>query len=186
MANRHFLDSHGCSESEVLGRSYECVTDYRCDEVGSCPVDQILANRRPLAVLNQMEDDSGPHWFERHLSPILDNDGNVEFVIEAVRDVTDQRLLEKEKMERVKLEGVVEMAGTAAHELNSPLFAALGTAQLLHDDLSDPEIHEELAMIIRNLKRMAELTKKMARVTGFESREYVGDTRIFTLKTKEE
>lgn len=185
MANHHFLDSHGLSEAEVLGRRYESVSDFPRDAAGHCPVDEVLANHRPVAVLNQLEDEGGPHWYERHLSPILDNAGKVEFVIEAVRDVTDQRLLEKEKMARMKLEGVVEMAGTAAHELNSPLFAALGTAQLLQEDLSDPEARKDLTMIIRNLRRMGELTKTMSRVTGFESREYVGDTRIVTLKTQE-
>ena len=86
-------------------------------------------------------------------------------------------------MERVKLEGVIEMAGTAAHELNSPLFAALGTAQLLRDDLTSKEMIEEMDMIIRNMKRMAELTREMTEVTGFESREYVGKTKIVSLKS---
>jgi len=30
---------------------------------------------------------------------------------------------------------VIEMAGAVAHEINSPLFAALGTAQMLEGDL---------------------------------------------------
>jgi signal transduction histidine kinase len=77
------------------------------------------------------------------------------------------------------------MAGTAAHELNSPLFAALGTAQLLRDDLPTQEMIEEIDMIIRNMKTMSELTRKMTSVTGFESKEYVGETKIVTLKTEE-
>ena len=121
-------------------------------------------------------------WFERHLTPILGNDGKVNFVVEAVRDITDQKLLEQEKMERMKLEGVIEMAGTAAHELNSPLFAALGTAQLLRDDLPSEEMIDEMDMIIRNMQKMSALTREMTTVTGFESREYVGETKIVTLK----
>lgn len=85
-------------------------------------------------------------------------------------------------MERMKLEGVVEMAGTAAHELNSPLFAALGTAQLLRDDLTSDEMIEEMDMIIRNMKKMGELTRAMTEATGFETQEYVGDTKIVNLK----
>ncbi len=88
------------------------------------------------------------------LPPIFENDGRVNFIVEAVRDITGQKLLEQEKMERMKLQGVIEMAGTAAHELNSPLFAALGTAQLLRDDLPTQEMIEEMDMIIRNMKKM--------------------------------
>jgi len=73
------------------------------------------------------------------------------------------------------------MAGTAAHELNSPLFAALGTAQLLRDDLDNEEQRAEMDIIIRNMQAMAALTKKMTAMTGFTSKEYVGDARIIEL-----
>ena len=127
----------------------------------------------------------GEHfWFERHLTPIPSISGGIEFVIEAVRDITDQRLLEREKLERMKLEGIVEMAGTAAHELNTPLFAALGTAQLLQDEITSTEGKEDLEMIIRNLQKIAGLTRKMTQVTGFESSEYVGDTKLVKIKTE--
>jgi signal transduction histidine kinase len=74
------------------------------------------------------------------------------------------------------------MAGSAAHQLNSPLFAALGTAQLLRDDLKAGEALDDLDMIIRNLKEIAELTHKMTKVTGYESTPYVGNTTIVELK----
>ncbi len=100
-----------------------------------------------------------------------------------MHDITDQVLLEREQLQRTKLEGVVEMAGTAAHELNTPLFAALGTAQLLRDDLPAGEMQEEIDIIIRNMNTMKELTNRMTTVTGFETREYVGDTKIVELKS---
>ena len=82
----------------------------------------------------------------------------------------------------MKLQGVVEMAGTAAHQLNSPLFAALGTAQLVVDDLTDAEAIEDMEMIIRNLKQISELTKQMTEATGFISQDYVGAAKIVELK----
>ncbi|HFQ88532.1 MAG TPA: PAS sensor protein, partial [Desulfobulbus sp.] len=97
---------------------------------------------------------------------------------EIIRDITAQRKLEKERMERVKLQGVVEMAGAVAHEINSPLFAALGTAQLLEEDAADAEVARDLATIVRNLKAISQLTRKMTSMTGFKSRHYIGDTRI--------
>ena len=121
---------------------------------------------------------------ERHLVPIIGVNGKVDFVVEAVNDITDQVMLEQEHSRRMKLQGVIEMAGTAAHELNTPLFAALGTAQLLREDLETPDMLEEMDLIISNMKKMGELTRKMVEVTGYSSSEYVGDTRIVDLKNE--
>jgi PAS domain S-box-containing protein len=184
MVNKHFLETKGCTEAEILGRHYQSVSPWHPQESAACPVDTILSGRQPITVLDQLTVNDQPQWFERHLVPILGNDGKVNFVVEAVRDITGQKLLEQEKMERMKLQGVIEMAGTAAHELNSPLFAALGTAQLLRDDLPSQEMIDEMDMIIRNMKKMSSLTREMTTVTGFESKEYVGETKIVTLKTE--
>lgn len=189
MANKFFLETRNFKENEVLGEHYHNVVPWHTADVSRCPIQTVFKEKKALAILDHLEDHSnseGSKWYERHLTPIHGVDGKVDFVIEAVRDITDQQLLEQEKLERVKLEGVVEMAGTAAHELNSPLFAALGTAQLLRDDLTSEEMIEEMDMIIRNMKKMGELTRKMTEATGFESREYVGDTKIVSLKSRDQ
>ncbi len=183
MANKKFLKSSQFNETEILGQLYRKIVPWRRPEESECPVAKVLREKKVMTVLDYLETGSeeGSRWYERHLAPILNTTGEVDFVIEAVRDITDQKLLEQEKMERVKLEGVIEMAGTAAHELNSPLFAALGTAQLLRSDLSSDEMIEDMDMIIRNMQKLADLTKEMTRVTGFEAREYVGETKIVRL-----
>ncbi|MGW8193683.1 MAG: GAF domain-containing protein [Desulforhopalus sp.] len=189
MANRNFFESRGMSEAQTLGQLYQHVVPWRRADPAECPVNRVFSDRKAMAVLDFLESDregEDSRWYERHLTPILNIRGEVDFVIEAVRDITDQRLLEQEKMERMKLEGVIEMAGTAAHELGSPLFAALGTAQLLRDDLVSEEMIEEMDRIIRNMKKMAELTREMTEVTGFEVRDYVGDTKIVKLKARGE
>lgn len=186
MVNRNFLETRERKEEEILGQLYRNVVPWRSTDEKSCPVHKVFKEKMAMAVLDYLEGEpetSGSKWYERHLTPILGDDGEVDFVIEAVRDITDQRLLEQEKMERVKLEGVVEMAGTAAHELNSPLFAALGTAQLMRDDLESEEMIDDMDMIIRNMKKMGQLTRQMTEVTGFEEKKYVGETKIVSLKS---
>jgi len=187
MTNRFFLESRDFKENEVLGELYEKIVPWCSNGSHASPIDIIFKEHNPLSILDHLGGEGTTDeskWYERHLTPIVGADGKVDFVIEAVRDITDQQLLEQEKMERMKLEGVVEMAGTAAHELNSPLFAALGTAQLLREDLTSDEMIEEMDMIIRNMKKMGELTRAMTEATGFESQEYVGDTKIVSLKTR--
>jgi PAS domain S-box-containing protein len=186
MVNKRFLQAHHATEREILGRYYHDVIPWDCRGPSSCPINDVLESQKPTTVFDRLERDNGIRWFEHHLSPLVDEKGKVCFIIEAVRDITDQKLLEQEKMARMKLEGVIEMAGTAAHELNSPLFAALGTAQLLKDDLEKPAMKEEMETIIRNMKTMGDLIREMTAVTGFETRKYVGETRIVTLKKEAE
>ncbi|MCP4340659.1 MAG: GAF domain-containing protein [Desulfobulbaceae bacterium] len=184
MVNSKFLETTGSRESEVLGQLYQKVVQWKKTEPDACPINGVLANGEAVTVQECLESDNDTTpilCFERHFAPILDENGQVEFIIEAVRNITSEKLLKQEQLEKMKLQGVIEMAGTAAHELNSPLFAALGTAQLLRDDLSSVEMIEEMDVIIRNMKEMAELTREMTTVTGFEAKEYVGETKIVKL-----
>jgi two-component system, NtrC family, sensor kinase len=183
MANKNFLESRKYVEADIIGQLYHTISPWPDTDRDHSPLDQTLLEHKPVTVVEKRSEGSAQKWFERHLAPIIDSEGNIDCVIEAVRDITDQILLEEEKMQRMKLEGVIEMAGTAAHQLNTPLFAALCAAQLLREDLPSAEFIEEIDTIIRNMKKMADLTREMTTVTGFESKEYVGDTRIVELKS---
>ncbi len=181
LANKVFLQRVGKDEVEVLGMEYYDLCPADNDE-GPCPVDRVLLDGNPATYEHQVELADGIHWFERTASPMFGDDGQIEFVIEVIRDITVKRKLEEEQIERVKLQGVIDLAGTVAHEINSPLFAALGTAQLLEEDIEDQELITDVQTIIRNLKDMGELTKKMTTMTGYESRDYVGDVNIVEFK----
>ena len=59
--------------------------------------------------------------------------------------------------------------------------AALGTAQMMEGDLIGSELEEDIGTVVRNLKTISELTAKMTVMTGYSSRDYVGETRIVSL-----
>ena len=177
LANQVHLEAVGKKESEVLGTHYGELC--RAAD-GVCPVDQILHGKEMRPFVQEFRSDDQSHWFERTASPIYDADGSVEYVIEIIRDITSEHLLAEEKNQSSKLQAIVELAGTVAHEINSPLFAALGTAQLLAEENLQPEVSEELAVIVRNLQQIGELTRKMAAMTGFTSRDYVGESKILS------
>jgi two-component system, NtrC family, sensor kinase len=180
MANRAFIEIDGRKESDVLGLDYGRIC--RMELEGElCPVDQVLLTGQMATIVQQIGEGDGTQWFERTATPMMNETGELEFVIEIIRDLTAQRRLEAEQEERSKLQGVVEMAGTVAHEINSPLFAALGTAQLLEVDAAGDEQKEDIGTIVRNLNIIRELTAKMTAMTGYRSRDYVGETRIIAL-----
>lgn len=178
LVNQVLQDVMDCSENDLLGIPYETLWVDRDYDEADCPVSKVLDTGQSATFTHKTLQNDKVLWMERTASPMIGSDGKVEYVIEVIRDITAKKQLEEEQLKRVKLQGVIELAGTVAHEINSPLFAALGTAQLLEEDLEDKDLIDDVKTIVRNLKEIGVLTKKMTSMTGFESRDYVGDAKI--------
>lgn len=81
-----------------------------------------------------------------------------------------------------KQAAVAELAGSAAHELNQPLTAVMGYAELLLKKLGPDDPHRRmLQTLYEEAERMAAVVKKIGRITRYESKTYVGGTRIVDL-----
>lgn len=95
------------------------------------------------------------------------------------RKLTDAeaRLLESEKNAVI-----VALAGTAAHELNQPLTSVMGYAELLKRKLAETDPSFRAVDIIhREAERMAEIVKKIGKITRYETKAYVGNAKIVDL-----
>ena len=115
-ANLPFLEKYELSLDEVVGR--------RCWEIFNlagvcppdhCPLPQVLAERRGKSVLGRVIDRQGnERWEDRVLSPILDDEGNVRYIMDSLRDVTHVKMLERELRETKDfLEGVIHSSPSA-------------------------------------------------------------------------
>lgn len=97
----------------------------------------------------------------------------------------EQRLLQTEERlaasERQAL--IVELAGTAAHELNQPLTSVMGYAELLRRRLPEGfgDIHSFADILVKEAERMADIVRKIGRITRYETKTYVGESRILDL-----
>ena len=77
---------------------------------------------------------------------------------------------------------VAELAGAAAHELNQPLTSVMGYAELLKRRLDPHTAPYSAAEIIFNeAERMAEIVRKIGKITKYETKSYVGRARILDL-----
>jgi PAS domain S-box-containing protein len=79
---------------------------------------------------------------------------------------------------------IAELAGAAAHELNQPLQTVMGYAELLLRYLDkskkDPS-HNAAEIIFAEAERMAEIVRKIGKITKYETKSYVGRARILDL-----
>lgn len=95
-------------------------------------------------------------------------------------DVEKRLATAEEKLkEREKQAMIAELAGAAAHELNQPLTSVLGYADLLRRKLPPGDASaRSIEIIQREAERMAEIVRKIGRITRYETTTYLGKVRI--------
>jgi PAS domain S-box-containing protein len=96
----------------------------------------------------------------------------------------EQRLLQaQEKLQITEKQALVaELAGAAAHELNQPLTSIMGYAQLIQRQSAAGAPHmRAVGIILSEAERMADIVKKIGRITKYETTEYVGTASIIDL-----
>ncbi len=83
---------------------------------------------------------------------------------------------------------VAELAGAAAHELNQPLTSVMAYAELLMRMLAPPadasgeaQTWKAAQVIHEQAERMAEIVRKIGKITKYETKSYVGQARILDL-----
>lgn len=104
-------------------------------------------------------------------------------------DLRDRMVLEQklstaeEKLEESEKNAViVALAGTAAHELNQPLTSVMGYAELLKRRLKEGDFaYRPVDIIYREAERMAEIVRKIGKITRYETKTYIGAARILDL-----
>ncbi len=135
--NDSFVKKYGVTKDQVSGKN--CYDFFHNSEnpcyAGACPLAEVLATRKGERVLRHLETRSREEkWEDRVLSPILDDEGEVRYVIENMRDVTRVKTLEKELYEvRGLLEKVVQYStsGIVAADLKGNILLMNPTAEEL-------------------------------------------------------
>ncbi len=88
----------------------------------------------------------------------------------------------EELQQRERLSAVAELAGAAAHELNQPLTAVIGYAQLIARRLPPGSPLERSAgEVVREAERMSAIVRKIGSMTRYETKSYVGSAKIVDL-----
>ncbi len=78
---------------------------------------------------------------------------------------------------------VAELAGAAAHELNQPLTAVMGYADMIARSIEgESRLKRATDHIVAETERMAEIVRKIGKLTRYESKAYVGETKIIDIE----
>jgi PAS domain S-box-containing protein len=89
---------------------------------------------------------------------------------------------QEELRAREKQAVIAELAGAAAHELNQPLTSVLGYAEMIRRRVGDAAaVQSASGIILQEAERMADIVRKIGKITRYETKTYVGAAKILDL-----
>lgn len=99
-----------------------------------------------------------------------------------IKAIFDQKKLAEAQRAEEKLTGALEMAGAVCHEMGQPLQSILTCAEILMQEFDQGDKQHDLAkMIVEQSKSMAEISKKLQKITSYSTKKYLGITTIIDL-----
>jgi PAS domain S-box-containing protein len=174
MWNRGAADTFGYSAREIIGEDYEILLP-----PGGL-IETILAKgARDLRTYRRRKDGTVLEVSITR-SPVRGSDGETPGFVEILRDISNQRELERELIKTEKMAAIGKMASKVVHEIRNPLGSINLNVDILLDNIGVGESAEEreareiLQTIKRETRRLSQITdeylqfSRMPQPTGRE------------------
>jgi PAS domain S-box-containing protein len=156
--NRRWFDA-GFEQRELLGRpllelAAPAFTSALADAVQSTLTGQQIDNLE----LEIVRRNGVAGKFSANLSPMRDEQETVTSIVLVLTDITDSAVLRDKLVHAEKMAAVGQLVSGVAHEVNNPLTAILGFADLL---MENPELPETARKDLRVILQEAQRTKQI-------------------------
>lgn len=101
----------------------------------------------------------------------------------AIRDLTQQKRDEDQRLIHAKTLGMLELAGAIGHEFNQPIMALQGFLDIVQTKFTETEdISAYLEKMRRQIQRLSSLTRKLRLITQYRTKDYAGGETIIDIE----
>lgn len=158
-ANKRCLEAGGYTATQLLGRPLvELVLPTRREAIADALKTTLVGQQVDNLELPIVLGDGRVGQFSINLSPMRDEQGNVSSIVVVMTDISDSVMLKAKLMHTEKMAAVGQLVSGVAHEVNNPLTAVLGFADLL---LENPDVPEPAKKDIHVILQEAQRTKQI-------------------------
>ncbi|MGZ8379641.1 MAG: PAS domain S-box protein [Gemmatirosa sp.] len=157
--NRAMELATGHDRASLLGQHCSATADPRDREAVTAILEATLRGERVRRELRYRDRQGRARVASVITSPVIEN-GVVDGALGVVRDVTGERRLAEQLLQREKLAAMGQLVSGVAHELNNPLAGVLAFSELL---LAEPALDAESGAQARELRELTDTIHREAR-----------------------
>jgi PAS domain S-box-containing protein len=162
-ANKRCYEAGGYTQQELLGRKLaELIAPGRREILDESLQTTIRGQQVDNLELPVLLGSGRVGQFAINLSPMRDESGNVASIVVVMTDITDAAMLQAKLMHTEKMAAVGQLVSGVAHEVNNPLTAILGFADLLIDHPEVPDFAKsDLRVILEEAQRTKQIVQNL-------------------------
>ena len=158
-ANRRWYEAGGYEQQQLVGHPLaELVSPNRRQALQDALHATLAGQQVDNLELPIIRADNRTGQFSVNLSPMRDEQGHVSSIVVVMTDITDAAMLQAKLMHTEKMAAVGQLVSGVAHEVNNPLTAILGFADLL---MENPEVPDSAKKDLRVILQEAQRTKQI-------------------------
>lgn len=167
-----------CPRNELIGHSFADFLESEDQQLFFIFIGDVIRIGREETIIKLQNQESRSKYLRLNAA-VVKSDGRARQINCVVRDVSERIKTIREKANRDKFQGVLEMAGGVAHRINQPLTIV---NNLLNEAFSDIDtsdrLYDSIVKMRAQIQKLNDITEKVGNIKKYEAIDYVAGVKI--------